>query len=100
MRILISFLTTITMAYSQFGKVDITIDDRLLRDNERQELSSLKDEVIRFFSGRIWHEDFQGLKIPLHISIAFQNTTSYFHRISGYGPKRRPQNISYPDSHF
>lgn len=60
------------MAFSQFGKVDITIDDRLLRASERQEVSSLKDEVARFFSGRIWHEDYQGLNIPLHISLVFQ----------------------------
>jgi len=60
------------MAFSQFGKVDITIDDRLLRASERQEVSSLKDEVARFFSRRIWHEDYQGLNIPLHISLVFQ----------------------------
>lgn len=72
MRILLSLILTTTMAFAQFGKVDITIDDRLLRDSERQEISSLKDEVSRFFSGRIWDEDFQGLKIPLHISIVFQ----------------------------
>ena len=60
------------MAFSQFGKVDITIDDRLLRSSERQEVSSLKDEVARFFSGRIWQEDYQGLYIPLHISLVFQ----------------------------
>ena len=60
------------MVFSQFGKVDITIDDRLLRASDRQEVFSLKDEVARFFSGRIWHEDYQGLNIPLHISIVFQ----------------------------
>ncbi|MEA1881335.1 MAG: DUF4835 family protein [Candidatus Marinimicrobia bacterium] len=72
MRILISLILTSTFAFSQFGKVDVTIDDRLLRDGERQELSSLKDEITRFFSGRIWNEDFQGLNIPLYISFAFQ----------------------------
>ena len=36
------------MVFSQFGKVDITIDDRLLRASDRQEVFSLKDEVARF----------------------------------------------------
>jgi hypothetical protein len=39
---------------------------------ERQKVSSIRDEITRFFSGQIWNEDFQGLKIPLHISVAFQ----------------------------
>jgi len=72
MRILLSLLVLSSTALTQFGKVEVTIDDRLLRESERQELSILRDEVTRFFAGRIWNEDFQGLKIPLHISIAFQ----------------------------
>ncbi len=60
------------MAFSQFGKVAVTVDDRLLRESERQKISSIRDEVNRFFSGRIWDEQFQGLKIPLNISIVFQ----------------------------
>ncbi|MBT4371554.1 MAG: DUF4835 family protein [Candidatus Marinimicrobia bacterium] len=72
MRILISLIIATTMVLAQFGKVEVTIDDRLLRDNERQELSSLRDEITRFYSGRIWDDDFSGLKIPLHISFAFQ----------------------------
>ncbi len=72
MRFLLLLILTSAMTFAQFGKVEVTIDDRLLRDSQRQELASLKEEVTRFFSGRIWDGDFQGLKIPLHISIAFQ----------------------------
>lgn len=72
MRIILTLVLSLALSYAQFGKVDVSVDDRLLHDSERQEISSLKDEVARFFSGRIWHGDFQGLKIPLHISIAFQ----------------------------
>ena len=72
MRILVSFVITSTITLAQFGKVEITIDDRLLRSNERQKVSSIGYEITRFFSGQIWDEDSQDLKIPLHISIAFQ----------------------------
>ena len=72
MRIILTLVLSLALSYAQFGKVDVSVDDRLLHDSERQEISSLKDEVARFFSGRIWHGDFQGLKIPLYISIAFQ----------------------------
>ena len=72
MRILASFIIISTIALGQFGKVEVTIDDRLLRNNERQKVSSIGYEITRFFSGQIWDEDSQDLKIPLHISIAFQ----------------------------
>ena len=72
MRILVSFIIISTIALGQFGKVEVTIDDRLLRNNERQKVSSIGYEITRFFSGQIWDEDSQDLKIPLHISIAFQ----------------------------
>ena len=72
MRILLSLVIATTMVLAQFGKVNVVLDDRLLRDSERQEVSSLRDEITRFFSGRIWDEDFHNLNIPLHISIAFQ----------------------------
>jgi hypothetical protein len=72
MRILLSLIIATTMVLAQFGKVNVVLDDRLLRDSERQEVFSLRDEITRFFSGRIWDEDFHNLNIPLHISIAFQ----------------------------
>ena len=72
MRIIVILILTSAITIAQFGKVEVTVDDRLLRNSERQKVSSIRDEITRFFSGRIWNEDFQGLKIPLHISIAFQ----------------------------
>ena len=72
MRIIVILILTSAITIAQFGKVEVTVDDRLLRNSERQKVSSIRDEITRFFSGRIWNEDFQGLKIPLHISVAFQ----------------------------
>ena len=50
MRILVSFVITSTITLAQFGKVEVTIDDRLLRSNERQKVSSIGYEITRFFS--------------------------------------------------
>ncbi len=72
MRIIVILILTSAITIAQFGKVEVTVDDRLLRNSERQKVSSIRDEITRFFSGQIWNEDFQGLKIPLHISVAFQ----------------------------
>ena len=72
MRIIILLILTSAITIAQFGKVEVTVDDRLLRNSERQKVSSIRDEITRFFSGQIWNEDFQGLKIPLNISVAFQ----------------------------
>ena len=72
MRIIILLIITSAITIAQFGKVEVTVDDRLLRNSERQKVSSIRDEITRFFSGQIWNEDFQGLKIPLNISVAFQ----------------------------
>ena len=72
MRIIVILILTSAITIAQFGKVEVTVDDRLLRNSERQKVSPIRDEITRFFSGRIWNEDFQGLKIPLHISVAFQ----------------------------
>ena len=72
MRIIVIVILTSAITIAQFGKVEVTVDDRLLRNSERQKVSSIRDEITRFFSGQIWNEDFQGLKIPLNISVAFQ----------------------------
>ena len=72
MRIIILLILTSAITIAQFGKVEVTVDDRLLRNSERQKVSSIRDEITRFFSGQILNEDFQGLKIPLNISVAFQ----------------------------
>ena len=72
MRFVLPIIILCTTAFSQFGKVLVTIDDRLLRETERQKVSSIRDEVNRFFAGRIWDEQYQGLNIPLNISIVFQ----------------------------
>ena len=72
MRTVISLLILSSLLIGQFGKVEVTVDDRLLRASERQKVSSIRDEVRRFFGGQLWDDKFQGLNIPLNISIVFQ----------------------------
>lgn len=60
----------------QFGKVDVTVDDRLLRNSDRQELLPLIDEIKRFFEDTQWDDDYGDLSIPLHIQIIFDGTSA------------------------
>ncbi len=72
MRLFISLILYSSILFGQFGKIEVKVDDRLLRNSEKQKVSTIKNEVSRFFSKHIWNEEFQDLKIPLYISIAFQ----------------------------
>ena len=72
MRLFLSLIICSSILLGQFGKIEVKVDDRLLRNSEKQKVSTIKNEVSRFFSKHTWNEEFQELKIPLHISIAFQ----------------------------
>jgi len=63
-------------AFAQFGDVDVSFDDRLLRDSDRQQLLLLKDEIKRFFQNTEWDEEYNDLGIPLQIQIIFEGTSS------------------------
>ncbi len=64
------------LSFAQFGDVDVSFDDRLLRDGDRQELLSLKDEIKRFFQDTEWDEEYGDLEITLHVQIIFEGTSS------------------------
>jgi len=64
------------LSFAQFGNVDVSFDDRLLRDGDRQELLSLKDEIKRFFENTEWDNEYSDLVIPLHIQIIFEGISS------------------------
>jgi len=77
-RVMKRIILLITLLFSflsaQFGIVHVNLDQRLLKDSDRYELSNMKDEIERFFNVIIWDEDFQDLNIPLNIQIVFQGT--------------------------
>ncbi len=74
MRIALSLFFTLNLLWGQFGQINVSIDDRLLRGSERQKISPIKNDIARFFSSRSWNEDFRNLNIPLNISLVFQGT--------------------------
>jgi len=76
LRIPISVILFSNILFAQFGDVDVSFDDRLLRDSDRQQLLPLKGEIERFFQNTEWDEDYNDLGIPLQIQIIFEGTSS------------------------
>ena len=66
----------VTCVSAQFIKVDVTMDDRLLKNDDRQVLLPLKNEIERFFINTTWDEDWDDLGIELNVQIIFQGTAT------------------------
>lgn len=62
--------------FGQYGKLTVTINDRLLKGSERQEITSLAAEVERFIQMTSWNEDWKDLKIPLNVQFVFEGAAS------------------------
>jgi hypothetical protein len=60
---------------AQFETVKVTVDDRLLRSEEKQAIFNLKDDMRHFFLSTEWNESYNDLKISLHIQIVFEGLT-------------------------
>ena len=52
------------------------MDDRLLKNDDRQVLLPLKNEIERFFINTTWDEDWNDLGIELNVQIIFQGTAT------------------------
>ena len=61
--------------YAQFGTVDINLDTRLLRSEEKQEVLNLNNDIRRFFINSAWDESYSDLEIPLIIQFVFEGVT-------------------------
>ena len=72
--ILIVILTSNSLL-AQFGEVEVTFDDRLLRNGDRQELLPLINEIEQFFEDTEWDDEYGDLQIPLHVQIIFDGTS-------------------------
>ena len=66
----------VTCISDQFINVDVTMDDRLLKNDDRQVLLPLKNEIERFFINTTWDEDWDDLGIELNVQIIFQGTAT------------------------
>ena len=71
----ITFVFFINKVFGQFASVDITLDDRLLRSEEKQEILNLKNDIKRFFLTTTWDDSYSDLKIPVYIQIIFEGVT-------------------------
>jgi hypothetical protein len=70
------FILLFSLAFPQFGKITVTLNDRLLRGSERQEITSLSIEIERFFQQNVWDDEWKDLNIPLNIQFIFEGAVS------------------------
>jgi hypothetical protein len=61
--------------FAQFTSVDVTLDDRLLRSEERQDVVNLPSDIERFFINTSWDDNYSDLSIPLYVQIIFEGLT-------------------------
>ena len=71
----ITFVFFINKVFCQFASVEITLDDRLLRSEEKQEILNMKNDIKRFFLTTTWDDNYSDLEIPLYIQIIFEGVT-------------------------
>ena len=55
--------------------MDVTLDDRLLRSEERQDVVNLSSDIKRFFINTSWDDNYGDLSIPLYVQIIFEGVT-------------------------
>ena len=60
---------------AQFTSVNVTLDDRLLRSEQRQDIVNLPGDIKRFFINTSWDDNYSDLSIPLYIQIIFEGLT-------------------------
>jgi len=60
------------ITYGQFGEVKVIFDNRLLKVHNQQNISPLKQDIIRYIKTTRWDEDYSDLDIPLHIQFIFE----------------------------
>ena len=73
-----SFLLIIiytNILFGQFYSVDITIDDRLLRSEQKHNINNLKNDVNNFFQNTVWDDNYSDLDINLYVQIIFEGVT-------------------------
>jgi hypothetical protein len=71
----ITFVFFINKVFGQFASVEITLDDRLLRSEEKQEILNLKNDIKRFFLTTTWDDSYSDLEILVYIQIIFEGVT-------------------------
>ena len=71
----ITLVFFINKVFGQYTSVEIALDDRLLRSEEKQEILNLKNDIKRFFLSTTWDDSYGDLEIPIYIQIIFEGVT-------------------------
>tara|TARA_A100001011_G_scaffold88766_2_gene93167 strand:+ start:1757 stop:2605 length:849 start_codon:yes stop_codon:yes gene_type:complete len=72
---LISFIIFFNIVFCQFSSVNVTLDDRLLRSEEKQDVINMKNDIQRFFLSTTWDDNYSDLSVPIYIQIIFEGVT-------------------------
>ena len=72
---LIPFILFFNIVFCQFSTVDVTLDDRLLRSEEKQDVINMKNDIQRFFLSTTWDDNYSALSVPIYIQIIFEGVT-------------------------
>ena len=78
LKVIASFLISIfyiNILSGQFYSVDVNIDDRLLRSDEKHEIVNLKNDIQNFFLNTVWNDNYSDLDINLYVQIVFEGVT-------------------------
>ena len=78
LKVIASFLISIfyvSMLFGQFHSVDVTVDDRLLRSDEKHKILNLKTDIKNFFLNTVWDDNYSDLDINLYVQIIFEGVT-------------------------
>ena len=59
----------IDIIFAQIGSVEVSIDSRLLRSEEKQKIINLEEDVKRFYQNTVWDNNYSDLSIPMYLSL-------------------------------
>ena len=60
---------------AQFEAIQVTLDDRLLRSEEKQDILNIANDIKRFFLSTSWDDNYSDLNINLYVQIIFEGVT-------------------------
>ncbi len=62
----------VNITFAQIGPVEVSIDDRLLRSEKKQDVINLGEDIKRFYQNTVWDDNYSDLSIPIYIQIIFE----------------------------
>ena len=65
----------LNLVNAQFKAVQVKLDDRLLRSEEKQDILNITNDIRRFFLSTSWDDNYSDLNINLYVQIIFEGVT-------------------------